>query len=153
MHKSLHLWTRMAAAGLGGAAAGTLVGAVGFMLGEEWFGTSLFFFQPTPGLGGLVGTLTIGGLGGAVGILVGALGGRFAVLNAVVGGGVGLAVVAYEVLVNAARFTAYELTFALTALVGCFFAGLAGGALCQRLSNRDTIPPASTHPPDRNSLP
>lgn len=149
MNKSAQLGARIAAAGLAGAAVGTLVGAIGFMLGEEWFGSSLFFFQPTPRLGGLVGTCLIGVLGCAVGLVVGLLGGRFLIVNATLGGAVGLAVTLYEVVANASRFTGYDLTISLTAVVGCLLAGLVGGELSRRLADHDKIPPATTQGPNR----
>jgi hypothetical protein len=150
MNQSVHLGARVAAAGLGGAAAGTFTGAVGFILGQQWYGTSLFIFQPTPGLAGLVGTALVGVLGCAVGLLIGLLGGRFVVVNAVLGSFIGLVVASYEVLANAARFTAYELTLSLTVLVACLLAALAAGGVCQALANRDKIVSAAPNRPDQH---
>lgn len=153
MNKSTHPGARIASAGLAGAAAGTLAGAIGLMLGQAWFGTSLFIFQATPRLGGLVATIIIGGLGCGVGLLVGITGGQFPLVNAVLGGCVGLIVAGYEVIANAARFTAYELTISLTALVGCVCAALAAGELSRQLANRDKISPSTAHPTDHNLSP
>ena len=150
MNRPQQFWARVLAAGLGGAAAGTFTGAIGFMLGQEWFGTSLFIFQPNPGTAGLVSTALIGALGCAVGLLVGILGVRFALVNAVVGGFIGLAVAAYEVLANAARFTAYELTVSLTALAACLLAAVAAGWLGQALTNRNRDLPSPAERPDQH---
>jgi len=149
MNRSQQFWARVLAAGLGGAAAATFVGAVGFMLGQEWFGTGLFMFQPAPGMAGLVGTALIGALGCAVGLLVGVLGVRFALVNGVLGGFIGLVVAAYEVLANAARFTAYELTVSLTAVAACLLAAVAAGWLGHALSKRNRDLPSVAERPDQ----
>jgi hypothetical protein len=153
MNKPMNPGARIAAAGLAGAAAGTLAGAIGLMVGQAWFGTSLFIFQPTPRLGGLVATILIGALGCGVGLLVGITGGQFPLVNAVLGGCVGLLVAGYEVVAHAARFTAYELTISPTALVGCVCAALAAGELSRQLANRGKSSPPTAHPTDNNLSP